>query len=73
MMQGSDMAKYGDLMKGFVNQYSLKNDQYPKKMTEVIDALSKHPFNDKHCKRQKKTRDRNKRTKKDDDEETNFL
>ena len=39
MLYGANMAKYSNLMKGFVNQYLLKNDQYPKKMAEAIDAL----------------------------------
>ena len=45
---GSDKAKYKSLEKGFVNQFSLKNDQSPKTIQDMTDALSKHPFNDKY-------------------------
>ena len=45
---GSDKAKYRTLEKGFVNQYSLKNDQYPKTIQDMTDALSKHPFDEEY-------------------------
>ena len=48
-------------MKGFVNQYSLKNDQYPKTMQDMTDALSKHAFDDKYYKHQKKKAEKRKR------------
>ena len=45
MMCGCDHSKYGTLMKGFVSQYSKKNNQYPKSMTDATDVMSLHPFN----------------------------
>ena len=42
IIRGSDQAKYGSLVKGFVSQYSLGNDQYPKTITTAIDVLSNH-------------------------------
>ena len=44
LLRGADRKKYGELMKGFVNQYSLGNDQYPKTKTGAIDVLSNHQY-----------------------------
>ena len=44
MMHGADYSKYGSLMKGLVSQFSMKNDQYPKTMTDAIDVMAKHQF-----------------------------
>ena len=58
MMKGSDKAKYGSLMKGLVSQYSMKNDQYPKTMTDALDIMSKHSFDDDYYERKKRVRDK---------------
>ena len=50
-------------MKGFVSQYSLKNDQYPKTMQDMTDALSKHAFDDEYYERQKKKAEKSKKEK----------
>jgi hypothetical protein len=42
LLRGSDQSKYGSLMRGFVSQFSLGNDQYPKTITMVTDVLSNH-------------------------------
>jgi hypothetical protein len=42
LLKNADSDKYDTLMKGFVNQFSLNNDQYPKMVTSAIDALSNH-------------------------------
>ena len=34
LMRGANRNKYGSLMKGFVNQFSLGNDQYPSQLPE---------------------------------------
>jgi hypothetical protein len=44
LLRGSDQNKYGTLMKGFVSQYSLGNDQYPKTIQTATDVLSNHKF-----------------------------
>ena len=44
LLRGSDQNKYGMLMKGFVSQYSLGNDQYPKTIQTATDVLSNHKF-----------------------------
>ena len=75
VLQGCDKSNYRSLEKGFVNQFSLKNDQYPKTVQDMTDALSKHAFDDEYYKRNKKRaeqkkidRERN-RNEKDDEEE----
>ena len=55
-------------MKGLVSQYSMKNDQYPKTMTDAIDVMSKHLFDDAYYDRIKRARERNKRNNDNDDE-----
>jgi hypothetical protein len=42
MMRGSNQARYGSVMYGFMFQYSLGNDQYPKTITAATDALASH-------------------------------
>ena len=67
MMRGSDNSKYGSLMKGLVSQYSMKHDQYPKTMTDAVDVLSKHSFDQAFYDRNKRARERSKQK---EDEET---
>ena len=40
LIHGSNQAKYETLTEGFVSQYSLGNDQYPRSITTSTDALS---------------------------------
>ena len=47
-LQGSDQSKYGSLMRGFISQYSLANDQYPKTLQAAVDVLSNHKFDSKY-------------------------
>ena len=42
LMRGTDQNRYGSLMKGLSQQYSLGNDQYPKTITAATDVLSNH-------------------------------
>ena len=44
-------------MKGFVHQYLLKNDQYPKMMNDAIDALGQHQFDAQHYEHNKRNCD----------------
>ena len=68
---GSDKAKYRTLEKGFVNQYLLKNDQYPKTLQDMTDALSKHPFDEEyHARNKRKNEKRNKQKQKEDNGDT---
>jgi hypothetical protein len=58
LIRGSDQTKYGSLTKGFVSQYSLGNDQYPKTITTATDVLSDHKLDQRYWDNQKKNRDR---------------
>ena len=74
MMRGADGAKYGDVMKGFVRQYTLNNDQYPKRMTDAVDVLAKHPFDDRHYEKLKRQREKNRERKKEkENDEQQFV
>jgi len=58
LLRGSDQSKYGTIMKGFVAQYSLGNDQYPKTVQMATDVLSNHRLDPKFFENQKKSRKR---------------
>ena len=74
-MRGADPAKYGTLLKEIVTQYSLigekgkPNDQYPKSLAHVTDALSNYSFDSKYYKKKHKRRqDKTKRCKQNEDD-----
>ena len=56
LIKGSDQSKYGSLIKGFVSQYSLGNDQYPKMIQMATDVLSNHKLDQKYFDNLKKHR-----------------
>ena len=58
-------------MKGLVRQYSMKNDQYPKAMTDALDIMSKHSFDDDYYERKKRVRDK-KRTEEENQQQQQF-
>jgi hypothetical protein len=58
LIKGSDQSKYGSLTKGFVSQFSLGNDQYPKTIQMATDVLSNHRLDPKFFENQKKSRER---------------
>ena len=43
-LDNSDKTKYGSLLAGLQTQQSLKNNQYPKTITEATNVLSNHRF-----------------------------
>lgn len=43
-LENADQAKYGSILSGLSTQLTLKNDQYPKTITEANDVLSNHRF-----------------------------
>jgi hypothetical protein len=47
LLRGSDQRKYGSLLTGFVSQFSLGNDQYPKTIMTACDVLSNHKIDDR--------------------------
>jgi len=57
MIQGSDQSKYGSLVKGFISQYSLGNDQYPKTIQVATDVLSNHKLDAKFYENQQQNRE----------------
>ena len=58
LIRGSDQAKYGSLIKGFVSQFSLGNDQYPKTITTATDVLSNHKIDPRYYENAKRSRDK---------------
>jgi hypothetical protein len=58
LIHGTDQTKYGSLQKGFVSQFSLGNDQYPKTITAATDVLSNHKIDPWNYENQKKNRNR---------------
>ena len=50
----SDYNKYGSRIRELRTQYSLTNDQYPKTVKKMLDALSNHPFDPAYKNNQRK-------------------
>jgi hypothetical protein len=42
ILRNSNQAKYGEVLRDLASQYSLDNDQYPRKTTKAVDCLSNH-------------------------------
>ncbi len=60
LLKYSDGKKYGSLKKNLQTQLALKNDQYPKKLSEVTDVLQAHvwdPAYNENLKKKKKQRE----------------
>ena len=55
----SDQSKYGSRVSELRTQYSLTNDQYPKTVKKVLDALSNHPFDAAYKNRQRRQNPKN--------------
>jgi Reverse transcriptase (RNA-dependent DNA polymerase) len=68
-LDNSDSAKYGSLKTGLQTQQSLKNDQYPKTVTEANNVLSNHKFDSVGNSSNKKTNTTEKSNKKSDSDE----
>jgi hypothetical protein len=58
LIRGSDQTKYGTLLRGFISQYSLGNNQYPANITTATDVLSNHKLDQQFYNNQKKNRER---------------
>jgi len=65
LVQGADKKKYGSLTAGFVTQFSLGNDQYPKNVNLAVDALSNHRFDQKYIEHKKKKQDQQRKQHQD--------
>ena len=59
-LKGSDQTKYGSVMRGFVDQFSLENNQYPKTVAIATDILSNHKLDQRFYDVQKRNRERQK-------------
>jgi hypothetical protein len=58
LLRNSDQNRDGTLMKGFVSQYSLGNNQYPKTIQAATDAMSQHKLDPKYYENLKKLREK---------------
>ena len=62
LLRGSDQNKYGSMIKGLAQQFSLGNDQYPKTIIAATDVLSTHKIDQKYFDNQKKEREKSRST-----------
>ena len=46
-LKNSDGNKYGSLKRNIQSQYALVNNQYPKSIMKMMDALTNHQWDDK--------------------------
>ena len=67
-MENADQDKYGSILTGLNTQKTLKNDQYPKTVTDANNVLSCHRF-DQGYKKPKQRKDINKEKKNDKNKE----
>ena len=63
-MINTDQNKYGSVLKRLKEQYSLKNDQYPKTITDAVHVLNQHKYDNSN-------ELRNRRKHNDDDDKNN--
>ena len=70
-LKGSDQTKYGSVMRGFVDLFSLENNQYPKTVAIATDILSNHKLDQRFYDVQKRNKERQ-RQENDEPNETSF-
>ena len=63
LLRGSNQNKYGSMVKGLAQQFSLGNNQYLKTIIAATDMLSTHKIDQKYFNNQKKAREKFKSTK----------
>jgi hypothetical protein len=69
LISGSDQSKYGSVMKGFVSQYSLGNDQYPTTVSTATDVLAQHRYDQRYFDLRDKKKDKNKKNEQEREKE----
>eukprot|EP00957_Ditylum_brightwellii_P019635 1481425-Ditylum_brightwellii.AAC.1 len=71
-LENADQGKYGTILTGLNEQQLLKNDQYPKTITETANVLSNHKFDNsqKQNKEPAKNDDKDKEEEDTNEEET---
>ena len=52
-IDGADKDKYGSFLQQLKSQCGLRNDQYPAKLAQVLDALSTHQWDPAYKEKQK--------------------
>jgi hypothetical protein len=57
-VENADQNKYGSVLKGLTEQYSLDQDHYPKMINHATNVLSNHMFDEKHYEVRKKNQER---------------
>jgi hypothetical protein len=65
-MENEDQNKYGSVLKGLTEQYSLNQDHYPKTINHATNVLSNHNFDEKYY----EVRMKNQEHKNKDDKKT---
>jgi hypothetical protein len=53
-LESADRNKYGTVLKGLMDQFSLNQDQYPKTINHATSVLSNHKFDEKYFELKKK-------------------
>lgn len=69
-LENADQSKYGSILVGLNTQKSLKNDQYPKTITEANNVLSNHEFDKKSSGQSNKSSDGNNNSQKGNKEKS---
>ena len=69
-LRNADQSKYGSMLKELKHQQALKNDQYPKTLTNATEVLSSRSFDQGYHKKQKHKKSKSKydETKRGDEE-----
>ena len=51
LLRNSDKKKYESIIDGMTSQFSMKNDQFPKSVTDTVDIMSNHKYDNKKATR----------------------
>ena len=57
LIRSSNQSKYGNLMNGFISQFSMGNNQYPSNIRSATDILSNHKFDRRKLAKDKPKKD----------------
>jgi hypothetical protein len=62
-IENADQAKYGTVLKGLTDQFSLNQDQYPKTVNHAMNVLSNHRFDAKYFENKKKNLEKERKSR----------
>ena len=65
----ADQAKYGSILNGLITQQSLRNEQYPRNVTEANNVLSNHKFDITRSTNKNQNKNSNDQTKREPGQE----